>query len=163
MWQSIGLVVQGSKGQNITEKKKGENLYVIPIHWVRQKELRTPSLPNYVESRENISIFTTSMFYFSFSTFSFFFFLSLSFSSFLSPFSFLSLFFIFFCAYPSQHVPAHLPLPNLLIKHSAIKQVALTLSEAKECEVGTSLRWMGWKGSCFSVKAVCRLRQTTLH
>ena len=99
--------------------------------------------------RENIIIFWTRVVCFPSSYFSF---SSFSFLYHCSPFLCLP-----FPACPSM------PVPNPQIKHSAIKQVALTLSETKECEVGTSRRWMGWKGSCFSVKAVCRLRQTTLH
>lgn len=76
-------------------------------------------------------------------------------------FFFLSIPLLFFPVLSLPTCPS-MPLPNLQIKHSAIKQVALTLSETKECEAGTSRRWMGWKGSRFSVKAVCRLRQTTL-
>lgn len=56
----------------------------------------------------------------------------------LMPSSFLYHCSSFLCFY----FPAHpsMPLTNLQIKHSAIKQVALTLSETNECKAGTSLR-----------------------
>lgn len=54
-------------------------------------------------------------------------------------FFFLSIPLLFFPVLSLPTCPS-MPLPNLQIKHSAIKKVALTLSETKESEAGTSRR-----------------------